>query len=312
MIEEPAASAESATSGAGSPRPFRLRDLGLKLVVSYGAGVDSTAVLVGLWRRGVRPDVIVFADTGSEMPETYDYLPIIDAWLARVGFPALTIVKNRSPLAGHTSLEDNCLKNETLPSQAFRGGKPGGGACSAKWKHEPMDRWLLAQGIERRVRAIGYDAGAQDTRRSAKGSTESKKHTRDVFWYPLQAWGWDRARCEAEIQGAGLPVPHKSACFFCPAMKKPELRAMALAHPGLLRRAIRLEREAIEGKHTERRKAEGKKVSVLGLGRSFSWESFAREEKLLAEYGGPADSPDATDLPLPATQAFLAARTIAA
>lgn len=31
------------------------------LVVSYGMGVDSTAMLVGLHQRGIRPDIIMFA-----------------------------------------------------------------------------------------------------------------------------------------------------------------------------------------------------------------------------------------------------------
>ncbi|QDU97641.1 hypothetical protein Pla8534_54920 [Lignipirellula cremea] len=41
------------------------------LVVAYGLGVDSTAMLIGLQRRGVRPDLILFANTGGEKPETY-------------------------------------------------------------------------------------------------------------------------------------------------------------------------------------------------------------------------------------------------
>lgn len=32
------------------------------LVVAYGMGVDSTALLVGLHQRGLRPDLILFAD----------------------------------------------------------------------------------------------------------------------------------------------------------------------------------------------------------------------------------------------------------
>lgn len=49
------------------------------LVVAYGMGVDSTAVLVGLQQRGIRPDLILFADTGDEKPATYAYLPVINA-----------------------------------------------------------------------------------------------------------------------------------------------------------------------------------------------------------------------------------------
>jgi hypothetical protein len=36
----------------------------------YGGGVDSTAMLVGLNQRGIRPDLILMADPGSEMTPT--------------------------------------------------------------------------------------------------------------------------------------------------------------------------------------------------------------------------------------------------
>ncbi len=41
------------------------------LVVSYGVGLDSTAMLVEMHNRGMRPDLILFSDTGGEKPETY-------------------------------------------------------------------------------------------------------------------------------------------------------------------------------------------------------------------------------------------------
>jgi hypothetical protein len=55
------------------------------MVVSYGAGVDSTALLIELSRRQIRPDLILFADVGAEKPETYSLIPIVKAYLeARV------------------------------------------------------------------------------------------------------------------------------------------------------------------------------------------------------------------------------------
>src|SRR5262249_20095839 len=63
-------------------------DLRDRLVqVAYGAGVNSTAMLIGLYRMGIRPDRILFADTGGENPETYAYLPVIQRWLASLGVP---------------------------------------------------------------------------------------------------------------------------------------------------------------------------------------------------------------------------------
>ena len=89
------------------------------LIVSYGAGVDSTAVLIGLATRQQRPDLILFADTGSEKPETYAYLTPINAWLAKAHFPPVTVVKNARPKSGDQSLYDACHRNSVLPALAY-------------------------------------------------------------------------------------------------------------------------------------------------------------------------------------------------
>ena len=47
------------------------------IVVAYGMGVDSTAMLIGLRDRRMPIDLTMFADTGSEKPETMAYLFII-------------------------------------------------------------------------------------------------------------------------------------------------------------------------------------------------------------------------------------------
>ena len=39
-------------------------------MVSYGGGVNSTALLVGLHQHRIPVDLILFADTGAEHPHT--------------------------------------------------------------------------------------------------------------------------------------------------------------------------------------------------------------------------------------------------
>lgn len=215
----------------------------LPLVVAYGMGVDSTAVLVGFAVLGIRPNKILFADTGSEKPETYAYLPVIQAWLASVGFPAVEVVRYRPRHGLYDSLEGNCLVNETLPSLAF-----GFKSCSMKWKREPQDKhvngWQPARDAWARghkvVKVIGYDAGPKDSRRAWKMTDDAKY----AYWYPLRDWGWDRERCEREIQAAGLPVPPKSACFFCPATQPAELDVLMVEHPELVDRILAMEARA--------------------------------------------------------------------
>jgi hypothetical protein len=55
----------------------------------------------------------------------------------------------------------------------------------------------------------------------------------------------------------------KSACFYCPASKKPEILWLREQHPELLARALAIERNA-----------QDKLISVKGLGRSFAWTDF--------------------------------------
>jgi hypothetical protein len=92
------------------------------LVVAYGLGVDGTAMLIEFARRGIRPDLILFADTRGEKPETYAYLPVIQDYLARVGFPGVVVVRYCPKRAAYHTLEGQCLHTGTLPSLAY-GGK---------------------------------------------------------------------------------------------------------------------------------------------------------------------------------------------
>jgi 3'-phosphoadenosine 5'-phosphosulfate sulfotransferase (PAPS reductase)/FAD synthetase len=52
-------------------------------VVSFGGGVNSTAMLIGMILRGERPDAILFADTGGEKPATYDFVATFRDWLTK-------------------------------------------------------------------------------------------------------------------------------------------------------------------------------------------------------------------------------------
>src|SRR4051812_35822912 len=146
------------TPSAPAVRPFP----DCPLVVAYGLGVDSTAMLVEFARRGVRPDLILFADTGGEKPETYQYLPVIQSYIKGVGFPPVVTVRYEPRTAPYRTLEGQCLHTGTLPSLAY-----GGKSCSLKYKRGPQDKYILkhypptefVRRGRRVVRAIGFDAG---------------------------------------------------------------------------------------------------------------------------------------------------------
>lgn len=230
-----------------------------KLAVSWGGGVDSTAILVEFARRGIRPDFIHFADTGAEKPETLAYVWTFAQWLIDHDMPAPTVVFHSKKWA---NLEASCVGNGTLPSLAF-----GGHSCSDKYKRAPLDKWFNRNASARAewaagrkvVKVLGYEA--TETKRTFR--VANKIDPKYDYWYPLQEWGWDRARCIAEIRAAGLPVPMKSACFFCPASKKSEVDWLADNHPELLARALLMEQKALP-----------KLGSSKGLGRRWNWGEY--------------------------------------
>lgn len=196
---------------------FKIIERGVPLVVGFGGGVNSYALLIGLYERGLRPDLITFADTKGEKPETYEALFVIDEWLHSVDFPKLTRCHLVKPIAGDASLEAQCLRLETLPSRAF-----GNSQCAQRWKIEPQNlvlrthattaSWIAAG--KRVIKALGYDGG-EDRRAGIEVDQYCE------FWYPLLIdWLWDRDACVAAIKRHGLPVPVKSACFFLSPPRK--------------------------------------------------------------------------------------------
>lgn len=240
---------EIADRRMGEPIPF---------VSTCGGGLNSTAGLVLLAARGDRPDAILFADTGGEKPETYEHVGILSAWCESIGFPPVTTVRNYSDPARqkhadkYTNLEEECRVKKALPSIAYfnRG-------CSDKWKIRPQEMWvkkwppaLEAWATGGRVaKAIYYDAN--------EGYRATIfRDDRFVYWFPLLSVGWGRIECEVAIRAAGLPVPPKSSCFFCPEMTPAEIFDLS---PDLLNRALAME-------------ANANLTSIKGLGKhDYSW-----------------------------------------
>lgn len=254
------------------------------ITLAYGMGVDSTALLVGLARRGIRPRLILFADTGAEKKETYAFEEFMREWLRREGFPPITTVryepKNFKNFPPYKNLEENLLTNGTLPGVAF-----GKASCSMKYKTSPqhsfMKKWAPAQeawalGL-RCVKFIGFDDSPRDRQRTYKADPKD----RDFYDYqmPLQEWHWDREECKRQIKAAGLPVPPKSSCFFCTAMKPHEVHELSVE---MLRRIVRIEARA----HPRLRGCEGLWRSTVkgfrgAIPRPGSMTKYIRDKQLL-------------------------------
>lgn len=233
------------------------------LIVCYGMGRDSTALLIGLHQRKIRPDLVIFADVGNERQKTYDYMRVINAWLEYVGFPLVTVVrykpKNYKWWPPYHTLLENCLTNITLPSLAY-----GGHACSSKWKIDAqrkyLETWAPSQEAwargEQVIKCIGFEDSPKEHLRTKRCSTfavQDEDPDRVTLSFPLQEWGWNLERCIKEIEAEGLPVPPKSSCFFCPAMKPWEVDTLS---PAELARIVILEARTRD-RHLEHAKEKG-------------------------------------------------------
>lgn len=272
-----------------------LADRRVRVAINYGGGTDSTGMIVELIRRGwLSPQrtSIYTADTGSEKPGFYKYVPVFSEWLRSKGFSEVFVVRWRRKGPGRvmTSYERGdfvplhqwCDDHQTLPSAVF--GMKG---CSVKWKARPIDEKIkemqefgAKHGI-RIVRLFGFDA---DEAHRHKDVDPMGNECRS----PLIDWGWGREECAAAIEAAGLPLPGKSSCWMCPHMRPKEIAELKRDHPDLHAEALHLERQFLEvGRREptlwEKMSADykGEEVatsSVAGLGRSRSWASYTDEE----------------------------------
>lgn len=237
-------------------------------IVSFGGGTDSTAMIIGMYRKGIPIDLILFADTGGECPHTYEHIERFNEWLRQRSLPQITIVWNVDKSGERLTLEQECLKSNTLPSLAY-----GMKKCSLKHKAGPQDKFCnnyepckeIWERGEKVFKYIGYDAGEERRAQHAFAIDLQDKKYKKV--YALIEWGWYREDCQRVIQEEGLPLPGKSSCFFCPSMKKPEIKELKRKYPNLFDRAIAIEENAQESL-----------VSVKGLGRDYAWKNYMEWE----------------------------------
>lgn len=230
------------------------------LGLAYGLGVDSTAIIVGFVMKGIRPDFILFADVGAEKQTTYDYLPVIQDYLAKHHFPQVTVVKYEPKYSPYKTIEGNMVMNATLPGATFNMG-----SCTVKWKIKPQEKWEKRYVKGCITKAIGFEAGEEYRQLRANDKAHAGQSGRTECIYPLIEWGWDRDECKARIREAGLPVPPKSSCIFCPNLKPDELQELSEEELG---RIVRVEVMAepynrkVEGLWRRTRKKDGRPGSI--------------------------------------------------
>lgn len=235
-------------------------------IVAFGAGENSTAMLIGMAERGWKVDAILFADTGGELPHTYRHVDTFSAWCEAHGLPAVTTVR----VTGE-SLEENLLRLKALPSVAYG---PKFKTCSQRFKSEPQEKWCNNWPAARAAwtagelieKCIGFDL---DEPQRARPYQDAKFANR----YPLIEWGWGLEECREAIERSGISSPGKSSCFFCPNRHASEFRLMREVYPEYLDRALALEANAVL-------------TDIKGLKRDYSLKDLLANSELFAFTSG--------------------------
>ena len=234
-------------------------------VASYGGGTNSTAGIIDRVNNCLPIDLILFADTGGERPKTYDFIKQFSRWLVAKGYPKIYKV------AHFETLEEECLRDARLPSKAF-----GFGSCSDKFKVRAQRRFIKQwrPAVDALARAeeiqslIFFDAGEPHR------AENQNKEKGIVKVFPLLDADIAREECKQIITDAGFCQPGKSSCYFCPSMKKHEIKQLEENYPDLMKRALEIERVGMNALESP---------TIKGLGRHFSWSDFLLQGDLFPE-----------------------------
>ena len=118
----------------------------IKYIFSWGGGVNSTAMLA-MMKLGMLPELtkenthIVFADTGAEMPYTYEHTSRCLSPMASDGWKAVCLrpyderyYELYSPRCRDLGLPEYCLEKQVMPSRTNRW-------CTMEYKSKPIKKF---------------------------------------------------------------------------------------------------------------------------------------------------------------------------
>ena len=216
------------------------------VTISYGGGVQSTAMLVLAvqGKLGYKIDAALFANVGddSEHPASLAYVKdIATPWASEHGIPVHTLVRVRRDGTEETLL-GRLLKegSRSLPIPIrMSNGAPGNRSCTADFKIAVIGKWLKANGASaENVATVCIGISTDEIQRV--GNKKIAPYERPV--YPLIELGLNRSDCQQVIARAGLPVPGKSSCYFCPYHRPSTWAEMRRDEPDLFDKSVALER----------------------------------------------------------------------
>jgi hypothetical protein len=202
----------------------------------------------------------LFSNVGddSEHPKTLEFVRnIAIPWGAEHGINVIELHKTKRRTDEPETLWGRLMrpgsKSLPIPVRMADTGAPGTRSCTADFKIRVIAKWLREHGASEENPAIVAVGFSTDEIQRAGRHTDLPY---EVPAYPLLDLRLDRQDCIKLIERAGLPVPPKSACFFCPFHRPQTWAEQRRDEPELFAKAVYLERTLNERRdaiscHTE-------------------------------------------------------------
>lgn len=216
--------------------------------VSYGAGVQSTALLVLASQGEIDFDLFLFANVGddSEHPATLRfYREHAVPFAAGHGIEMMEL--HRTWKRGERKGRVETLRSRldagrtAIPVRRTKDGPPMSRSCTADFKVAVLGDELRRRGATaERPATVGLGISTDEIERATPGIDPRSPWQRRV--YPLLDLGLRRTDCQQIIADAGLPVPPPSSCWFCPFHDAEEWRRLLDQEPALFAEAVAIER----------------------------------------------------------------------
>lgn len=190
-------------------------------ILGLSGGKDSTALAI-LMRDEVPDMEYVFSDTKKELPETYEYLAKVEAYLGK------KIIRLNSEADFDHWLE---IYGGYLPSSRMRW-------CTRMLKLRPFERYVGENSV---VNYVGIRADEP-----REGYVSTKPNIRSVF--PFKERGLGKADVLRILEESGVGIPSyyewrsRSGCYFCFFQRREEWVGLLERHPDLFEAAKRYEK----------------------------------------------------------------------
>lgn len=217
--------------------------------ISYGGGVQSTALIVLAAQGKIQPimggelTAALFANTGddSEHPATLRFVrELMVQWAADRGITIHELNRRTKDgeietLWGRATHPDK--RSLPIPVR-LSNGAPASRHCTVDFKIKVLQKWLRQNGATKDDPAVVAVGISTDEYQRANNKSDAAIEQR-VF--PLLELGLSRGDCMNIISDAGLPIPPKSSCFFCPWHTTLTWQEMRRDEPELFEKAAQLE-----------------------------------------------------------------------